>query len=61
MAPNYDMGLGHDRFDAGFGAWVSEYRFSEVNHRLFYARWAELMMGADWAELQPRSAQAADD
>jgi hypothetical protein len=37
------MGLGHDRFDPALGAWVSDYRFSESNHRQFYRRWAELM------------------
>ena len=25
------------------GAWVSDFRFSESNHRQFYRRWAELM------------------
>jgi phenylpropionate dioxygenase-like ring-hydroxylating dioxygenase large terminal subunit len=61
MALNNQMGMGHDRFDASLGAWASEQRISENNHRHFYARWAELMAGADWAELQPRRAQAADD
>jgi phenylpropionate dioxygenase-like ring-hydroxylating dioxygenase large terminal subunit len=43
------MGLGHDRFDPALGAWVSDYRYSESNHRQFYRRWAELMAGANHA------------
>ena len=48
---NYEMGLGHDRFDPALGAWASEYRYSENNHRHFYRRWADLITGAPWAEL----------
>jgi 3-phenylpropionate/trans-cinnamate dioxygenase alpha subunit len=40
---NYEMGLGHERFDPALGARVSDYRYSESNHRGFYRRWAELM------------------
>jgi nitrite reductase/ring-hydroxylating ferredoxin subunit len=50
-ALNYEMGLGHDRFDAALGAWASEYRYSESNHRGFYRRWAELMSADSWADL----------
>ncbi len=53
------MGLGHDRFDPALGAWVSDYRFSESNHRQFYRRWAELMQAADWRALQRATAQEA--
>jgi hypothetical protein len=61
MALNYQMGIGHDRFDAGLGAWASERRISEHNHRRFYRRWAEMMAGKGWDELRPAHAQAADD
>ena len=47
---NYEMGLGHERFDVDLGAWVSDYRYSEVNHRGFYRRWAQLMAAQSWAE-----------
>ena len=30
------------------GAWASEYRYSENNHRHFYRRWSELVGGAGW-------------
>ena len=43
MVLNTQMGLGHDRFDPALGAWVSDYRFSESNHRQFYRRWSDLM------------------
>ena len=33
------------------GALASHYRYSEGNHRGFYRRWADLMTGAPWAEL----------
>ena len=42
-ALNYEMGLGHEHFDAELGALASHYRYSESNHRGFYRRWAELM------------------
>jgi 3-phenylpropionate/trans-cinnamate dioxygenase alpha subunit len=47
-ALTYEMGLGHERFDPDLGARVSDYRYSELNHRGFYRRWAELMSGAGW-------------
>ncbi|MGC2202188.1 MAG: aromatic ring-hydroxylating dioxygenase subunit alpha [Stellaceae bacterium] len=39
----YEMGLGHECFDEDFGAWASDYRYSESNHRRFYKHWAQLM------------------
>jgi nitrite reductase/ring-hydroxylating ferredoxin subunit len=50
-ALNYEMGLGHERFDVELGALASDYRYSESNHRGFYRRWAELMTGRSWAKL----------
>jgi hypothetical protein len=47
IPPNTQMGLGHDRFDPALGAWVSDYRFSDSNHRQFYRRWAALMEAPD--------------
>ncbi|HEU0154554.1 MAG TPA: aromatic ring-hydroxylating dioxygenase subunit alpha [Stellaceae bacterium] len=61
MALNYQMGMGHDGFDARLGAWASELRISEHNHRRFYRRWAELMAGKGWGELSRPHTQAADD
>jgi nitrite reductase/ring-hydroxylating ferredoxin subunit len=48
---SYGMGLGHDRFDADLGAWKSDHRFSELNQRGFYRRWAQLMAAESWAAL----------
>jgi phenylpropionate dioxygenase-like ring-hydroxylating dioxygenase large terminal subunit len=48
---NYEMGLGHERFDEELGAWASDYRYSESNHRRFYRRWAQLMAADSWAEI----------
>ena len=45
---NTQMGLGHERFDPELGAWSSDFRISESNHRQFYRRWAELMASARW-------------
>jgi 3-phenylpropionate/trans-cinnamate dioxygenase subunit alpha len=73
MPLNYQMGIGHERYDEGLGASASELRISESNHRQFYRRWAELMMAEDWGALAPHAwvagtcpatggkAQAADD
>jgi hypothetical protein len=47
MPLNTQMGLGHDRFDPALGAWASDYRFSESNHRQFYRRWSALMGAPD--------------
>jgi 3-phenylpropionate/trans-cinnamate dioxygenase alpha subunit len=49
---NYEMGLGHERYDDDLKALTSEYRFSETNHRQFYQRWAQLMAAEKWAELK---------
>jgi len=49
---NYEMGLGHERFDEDLKAWASDYRFSESNHRQFYGRWAQLMAAGSWAEVK---------
>jgi hypothetical protein len=46
MPLNTQMGMGHDRFDPELGAWASEFRMSENNHRHFYRRGAELMEAA---------------
>ena len=40
---NMQMGLGHERHREDLGAWASDFRVSESNHRAFYRRWAELM------------------
>ena len=40
---NYQMGLGHDRFDEELGAWASDFKLSDSNPRYFYQRWARLM------------------
>jgi phenylpropionate dioxygenase-like ring-hydroxylating dioxygenase large terminal subunit len=49
---NYEMGLGHERYDDDFKALASDYRFSESNHRQFYQRWAQLMAAEKWSELK---------
>ena len=49
---NYEMGLGHERWDDDLKASVSDYRFSESNHRQFYQRWAHLMAAEKWAEIK---------
>ena len=48
---NYQMGLGHEGFDKELGAWTSDFRFSDSNHRQFYGRWAEMMNADSWADL----------
>ena len=40
---NYSMGMGRDQFSEDLGAWASEFPISEVSHRSFYGRWAQLM------------------
>jgi 3-phenylpropionate/trans-cinnamate dioxygenase subunit alpha len=47
---NMQMGLGHERFNQELGAWASDFRLSESNHRQFYRRWAQLMAADSWAE-----------
>ena len=48
---NYQMGLGHDRFDEELGAWSSDFRFSDSNPRYFYQRWADLMQADTWDQV----------
>ena len=55
QALNYEMGLGHERYDTELKAWASDHRYSESNHRRFYRRWAQLM------EADSLAAAAADD
>jgi phenylpropionate dioxygenase-like ring-hydroxylating dioxygenase large terminal subunit len=59
MPLNTQMGLGHERFDPDLGAWASEFRMSESNHRQFYRRWAELMAAAGWNDLPNGAAREA--
>jgi 3-phenylpropionate/trans-cinnamate dioxygenase alpha subunit len=56
IALNQQMGLGHERFDPGLGAWASDFRISESNHRRFYLHWAKMMMADDWAAMSRRDA-----
>ncbi len=49
---NYEMGLGHEHFDADLKAWASDHRLSESNHRQFYRRWAQLMTAKSWSEVE---------
>ena len=56
MPLNTQMGLGHEHFDPELGAWASEFRMSESNHRQFYQRWADLMDAAHWADVPHRAA-----
>lgn len=55
------MGLGHERFRADLGAWASDFRLSEINHRQFYRRWADLIGATSWGELQKREAAYRGD
>jgi 3-phenylpropionate/trans-cinnamate dioxygenase alpha subunit len=58
---HYGMGVGHERFDPELNAMASDYRYSEINHRSFYQRWAQLVEGTSWDELsaRPMVAEAA--
>jgi 3-phenylpropionate/trans-cinnamate dioxygenase alpha subunit len=47
---NMQMGLGHEQFNQELGAWASDFRLSESNHRQFYRRWAQLVAADSWAE-----------
>jgi hypothetical protein len=49
---NYQMGLGHERFNQDLTVWESDYRISKNNHRNFYRRWAQLMAAKSWAEIK---------
>ena len=44
--------MGHERWNDEPKASVSDYRFSESNHRQFYQRWAQLMAAEKWAEIR---------
>ena len=59
---NTQMGMGHERYDPALGGWASDSGFSELNHRRFYQRWAEVMAAERWSGLAPRpiSAVAAE-
>jgi phenylpropionate dioxygenase-like ring-hydroxylating dioxygenase large terminal subunit len=48
---NMQMGLRHEGFNPELGAWASDFRLSESNHRHFYKRWAQLMAARNWAEV----------
>jgi 3-phenylpropionate/trans-cinnamate dioxygenase subunit alpha len=54
---NTQMGLGHERFDPALAATVSDYGFSESNHREFYRRWAELIAAGNWGEVAKPNGQ----
>ena len=47
---NLTMGLGHSRYDEDLRGWVSDFRYSEGNHRAFYGRWAQLMNSQGWPD-----------
>ncbi len=49
---NFQMGLGHEGFSDDLGAWASDGPMSEISHRAFYRRWANLMTARSWSELQ---------
>jgi hypothetical protein len=46
---HYAMGQGHEGFNEALGAWASDFRISESNHRHFYQYWAQLMGATTWA------------
>ena len=48
---NYQIGLGHDRFDEELGAWASDFKLSDSNPRYFYQRWARLMQADSWDQV----------
>ncbi len=43
LTVNNQMGMGREQFNEDLGAWASDFPISEVSHRNFYRRWAELM------------------
>jgi hypothetical protein len=53
------MGLGHERFNEELMAWASDFRWSEINPRRFYQRWAQLMTADTWAEITNMTDAAA--
>ncbi len=48
---NYQMGLGHEKYDEELEAWASDFSYSDSNHRQFYRRWGQLMAARNWSEL----------
>jgi phenylpropionate dioxygenase-like ring-hydroxylating dioxygenase large terminal subunit len=50
LALNTQMGLGHEGFDKDLGAWASQFRISESNHRQFYRRWLQMMTSDGWTD-----------
>jgi phenylpropionate dioxygenase-like ring-hydroxylating dioxygenase large terminal subunit len=52
---SYEMGLGHEHFDEELKAWASDYRYSEINHRGFYRRWAQLMAADGRAAIEAQN------
>ncbi len=48
---NYQMGLGHENYNAGYEALAADYRYSDSNQRQFYLRWSQLMAAKSWADL----------
>ena len=38
-------------FNEELGAWVSDFRYSDSNHRQFYGRWGQMMAASSWSEL----------
>ena len=49
---NVQMGLGHESYQDGLGAWASDSRYSEINHRNFYSHWAKVMDAKSWDDIQ---------
>ena len=48
---NIQMGVGHDDFHEDFMGRVSDYRYTELGHRSYYGRWAQMMSAQTWADL----------
>ncbi|HTV87411.1 MAG TPA: aromatic ring-hydroxylating dioxygenase subunit alpha [Stellaceae bacterium] len=56
---NNRMGMGHERYDPALGAWASDAGFSELCHREFYRRWAELIEADSWHDLAAKPVPVA--
>ena len=48
---NVQMGLGHESYQDDLAAWASDSHYSELNHRGFYTRWAQVMDAKSWSGL----------
>ena len=48
---NLQMGLGHESYQDELAAWSSDSHYSEINHRSFYRRWAEVMDAKSWGDI----------